>query len=229
MNEHVIGASGSTISPERSRKHGRTPGRRRFTIFIFVSMLAYSAPELILEPFAGAVFGLTPGETTTLASVQHGGVLIGMVLVALVSYAVGGRMLGSMRFWTVGGCLASAIALANLAGAGFAAPAWPLRSAIFLLGLGNGIYAVAAIGSMMSLVGSGAKSREGVRMGLWGAAQAIAFGLGGFIGTVASDLSRTLAGSTSSAYAIVFASQAVLFLVSATKSFPKLFDAAVIA
>ena len=38
-------------------------------------MLAYSAQDLILEPFAGAVFGMTLGETTRLASVQHGGVL----------------------------------------------------------------------------------------------------------------------------------------------------------
>ena len=37
------------------------PAARQFTIFVFVSMLAYSAQELILEPFAGTVFGLTPG------------------------------------------------------------------------------------------------------------------------------------------------------------------------
>ena len=42
------------------------PEARRFTIFVFVSMLAYSAQDLILEPFAGLVFGLTPGESTKL-------------------------------------------------------------------------------------------------------------------------------------------------------------------
>ena len=31
---------------------------RRFTVFVFVSMLAYSAQDLILEPFAGAVFAI---------------------------------------------------------------------------------------------------------------------------------------------------------------------------
>ena len=30
------------------------PQARRFTIFVFVSMLAYSAQDLILEPFAGS-------------------------------------------------------------------------------------------------------------------------------------------------------------------------------
>jgi len=49
-----------------------------------------------------------------------------------------------------------------------------------MLGVTNGAYAVAAIGSMMALVGAGGEKREGVRMGLWGAAQALAFGIGGF-------------------------------------------------
>jgi MFS transporter, BCD family, chlorophyll transporter len=200
---------------EALAKVWKEPQTRRFASFVFVSMLAFSAPELILEPFAGSAFGLTLGETTTLASVMHGGVLAGMTGVALVSSVPGGRRLFSMRAWTVGGCIASAAALMNLAAAGLAAPAWPLRTAVFILGLSNGIYAVGAIGSMMALVGSGQKSREGLRMGLWGAAQAIAFGLGGFLGTFASDLARFAMGSTSHAYATVFAGEAALFLVSA--------------
>ena len=57
----------------------REPAARRFTIFIFVSMLAYSAQELLVEPYAGLVFAMTPGATTKLAGVQHGGVLLGML------------------------------------------------------------------------------------------------------------------------------------------------------
>jgi hypothetical protein len=34
--------------------------------------------------FAGTLFGFTPGESTSLSGVQHGGVLVGMLLVALV-------------------------------------------------------------------------------------------------------------------------------------------------
>ena len=59
------------------------PTARRFSIFVFVSMLAYSGQDLILEPFAGLVFGYTPGESTKLAGLQHGGVLLGMVAVAV--------------------------------------------------------------------------------------------------------------------------------------------------
>ena len=190
------------------------PRARRFAIFVFVSMLAYSAQDLILEPFAGTVFGFTPGETTKLSSLQHSGVLIGMVLVGGLSSVVGGAWLGSMRTWTIGGCLASAAALLALAVAGVVGPAWPLRETVLCLGIANGIYAVAAIGSMMGLAGAGHRHREGVRMGLWGAAQAIAFGLGGFAGTLASDVARALVANPGPAYALVFAGEAALFVAS---------------
>jgi BCD family chlorophyll transporter-like MFS transporter len=188
---------------------------RRFTVFVFVSMLAYSLQDLILEPFAGAVFGFTPGESTRLAGLQHAGVLLGMVLVAAVCSVRASGRFGSLRAWTVGGCLLSALALAALAAAGLAGPTWPLRETVFALGLANGSFAVAAIGSMMALAGAGGPGREGIRMGLWGAAQAIAFGLGAFLGTVASDLARYLSGAPTVAYSTVFAAEALIFLVSA--------------
>src|SRR5664279_809552 len=150
------------------------PRSRRFAIFVFVSMLAYSAQDLILEPFAGVVFGLTPGGTTRLSSVQHAGTLIGMATVPLIG-AVYPRLRGNQQIWTVGGCLASAIALLALAAAAMAGPSWPLRETVFMLGVTNGAYAVAAIGSMMALVAAGGEQREGVRIGLWGAAQAFAY------------------------------------------------------
>jgi MFS transporter, BCD family, chlorophyll transporter len=190
------------------------PKSRRFAIFVFVSMLAYSAQDLILEPFAGAVFGFTPGETTKLSGVQHGGTLIGMALVPLIG-AVYPRSRGNLQIWTIGGCLASAIALLCLAVAAVVGPAWPLRETVFMLGVTNGAYAVAAIGSMMALVGAGGEKREGVRMGLWGAAQAFAFGTGGFLGTLASDIARYVLTSPALSYSAVFASEAGLFVIAA--------------
>jgi MFS transporter, BCD family, chlorophyll transporter len=54
---------------------------RRFAIFIFISMLAYSAQDLILEPFAGLIFNFSPGQSTSLSGTQNTGVLLGMLLV----------------------------------------------------------------------------------------------------------------------------------------------------
>ncbi len=192
------------------------PQARSFAVFIFVSMLAYSAQDLILEPFAGAVFGFTPGQSTKLSGVHQGGVLCGMLLVAIAGSALARSRSSSLKAWTIGGCIASALALFSLAMAGWVGPAWPLRTSVFCLGIANGAYAVAAIGSMMGLVDSGTQKREGVRMGLWGAAQAIAFGLGGFMGTAAIDLARALLDSPVAAYATVFTGEAVLFLIAAS-------------
>ena len=191
------------------------PAARRFTIFIFVSMLAYSAQELLVEPFAGVVFGMTPGTTTKLAGLQHGGVLFGMLSVPLCVSLIGGPIFGSLRLYTIGGCLASALALAAVAASGYVGQGGLLRICVFALGFSNGVFAVAAIGSMMGLAGAGARSHEGTRMGLWGAAQAIAFGLGGVLATLLVDAARFVVGAPLAAYALVFLLEAGLFLVSA--------------
>jgi len=188
---------------------------RRFTIFIFVSMLAYGAQDLILEPFAGAIFGMTPGESTKLSGVQHGGVLAGMIFIAIAAGVGRGGRASILRRWIIAGCVASGLALLGLAVAGFVGDPWPLKASVFFLGLANGAYAIAAIGSMMALVTAGRKSREGVRMGMWGAAQAVAFGSGGFLGTVAVDVARATLGSPLMAYAVVFAIEGLLFFVAA--------------
>jgi BCD family chlorophyll transporter-like MFS transporter len=191
------------------------PQARRFAIFVFVSMLAYSAQELILEPFAGSVFALTPGESTRLNGAQHGGVLVGMLLVAIGAGLAGEFRQKAMRAWTVGGCLASAAAILGLAAAGLVGPAWPLRLSVIVLGIANGTFAVSAIGAMMGLAGAGRGGRDGTRIGLWGAAQALAFGLGGLLGTSASDLARAVFGSPATAYGAVFVAEAALFLLAA--------------
>jgi BCD family chlorophyll transporter-like MFS transporter len=191
------------------------PQARLFTIFVFLSMLAYSTQDLILEPYAGAVFGFTPGASTQLSGVQHGGTLAGMLLAALAGRRIAGHSLGSTRAWTTGGCLASALALFGLVASGLTAPAWPLRANVFLMGVANGAFSIAAIGSMMNLAGAGAGGREGVRMGLWGAAQALGFALGGLFGAAASDLARWLIGSLGPAYASVFFVEGLMFLASA--------------
>jgi MFS transporter, BCD family, chlorophyll transporter len=191
------------------------PDARHFTIFVFVSMLAYSAQDLILEPFAGAIFAFTPGESTKLSGVQHGGVFAGMLLVAIITTVFKGKAAASLKGWIVGGCLASAIALAGLVIAGIGGMPWPLRENVFLLGVANGSFSIAAIGAMMAMASRGRESREGTRMGLWGASQAIAFGAGGFIGTVLADLAKWLVGASGSAYAVVFGLESIAFVVAA--------------
>jgi BCD family chlorophyll transporter-like MFS transporter len=188
------------------------PKARNFTLFVFISMLAYSAQELLLEPFAGLVFGYTLGASTQLSGLWHAAALVGMICVGVA--CSGRRRFGSLRGWTVGGCIGSGIALVSLAGAGLMGPAWPLRFSVMALGAANGAFAVAAIASMMDLSRAGDASTAGVRMGLWGAAQAVAFACGGLIGTAIVDVARNVFGSPATAFAIVFAAEASLFFLA---------------
>jgi MFS transporter, BCD family, chlorophyll transporter len=188
---------------------------RRFSIFIFISMFAFSSQDLILEPFAGIVFGYSLGETTSLSGVQHSGVLMGMLLVAICGSSRLRAYCGSLRLWMIYGCVASGIAMFGLAVGSMVGPEWPLRFNVFALGLANGAFSIAAIASMMRLAVAGGAGKEGVRIGLWGGAQAIAFGVGGLLGAAASDVARALMESQSVAYASVFSIESGLFIASA--------------
>ncbi|MET0367734.1 MAG: PucC family protein, partial [Methylobacterium sp.] len=72
----------------------------------------------------------------------------------------------------------------------------------------------AAIGSMMALAGSGGERERGTRMGVWGAAQGVAFGGGGVLGAFAVDAMRFVMADPVHAYATVFVAEGMLFLVA---------------
>lgn len=183
---------------------------RRFATFVFVAMLAYSAQDLILEPFAGSVFGLTPGESTRIAGLQHGGTFVGMIL-----GAIGTRRGGQLTRWAAAGCVGSVAGFAVLIAAGFAGTLPLLKGGVLLMGAANGVFAIGAIGAMMALVDQPGRREAGVRMGLYGTAQAVAFAVGGFLGAGLSDVGRVLLGSPRLGYAAVFLLEAVLFLAAA--------------
>ena len=189
------------------------PEVRRMTVFVFLSMLAFSAQELLLEPFAGSVFGLTPGETAKLFGTHRSGIVLGMVLGAIIG-SLSSKNASAGRLWVAGGCFASGLGLFSLASVGIGGAGAFLKTVVFALGVANGTYAVAAIGTMILLASVGKGAREGTRMGLWGAAQAIAFGLGGVVGTASVDVARHVLGSPAAAYSLLFVVQGVLFVVA---------------
>jgi MFS transporter, BCD family, chlorophyll transporter len=187
---------------------------RRFTLFLFTAMFAFSAEELLLEPFAGLVFGFPPADSARLAGVQNAGVLLGML--ALVAAAALRRRPTTQfaRRWMIGGTAGSALAVGALAVIAASGRPTALTTAAFALGVANGTFAVAALGVMMDLSAAGGRGREGLHMGLWGATQAIAFAAGGVGAGGAIDLSRSLLGAAPAAYSLVLCLDAVLFLLA---------------
>ncbi|MBM2575515.1 MFS transporter [Jannaschia sp. Os4] len=179
------------------------PAARRFTGFVFLSILAFYLSELIYEPFAGHVHGLSPSDSTKMSGAKDGAALLGMIGAGvLATFGV-----GTLRLWAVVGCLVSAAALIALGAA------LPLMPSTVALGIGNGLFVVGAIGSMMRLASARAGA-AGTRMGVFGAAQAVAAGLAGLIATGTLDLARA-ALPDGTAYALLFGLEAALFALAA--------------
>ena len=179
------------------------PAARRFTGFVFLSILAFYLSELIFEPFAGHVHGLSPEDSTKLSGGKDGAALVGMILAGVLS----AFRIGSLRAWAVAGCIVSAIGLVALGAQ------MPLIPSSVALGLGNGLFVTGAVGSMM-LLSSEREGSTGIRMGVFGAAQAVAAGAAGLIATGMLDLVRLILPDAT-AYATVFTLEAALFIAAA--------------
>lgn len=210
------------IMPAESRSEGKgsfmatfrtvwqEPAARLFSGFIFLAMFAYSAQDLILEPFAGIAFGMTPGESTKLSGAHHGGVLVGMILAALIATRT-----GQLRHWAAAGCAASAVTYLALVASPSLFSVSMFTAVVVLLGMSNGVFAIGAIGSMMALTGDKTDGRAGLRLGVFGAAQALAYAVGTVSGAAGVDFARAVFASPVRGYLAVFAVQAVLFGASA--------------
>ena len=199
---------------------------RLFTIFIFISMGAFSMQDPILEPFAGEVFGFAVGESTKLDGFHKIGTLIGIILIILclskfrigfASLSIGkNERLGSEKFWLITGCLFSAFSLfiISLLGLTYRDPAI-LNSIVFLFGISNGVFTAGILGTMLHLASRGSDDNNtGTRMGIWGAAQAYATMIAVFFSTVLVDILGLMMNSLPSVYGIVFLS-AASFLIAA--------------
>ncbi|WMS42695.1 MFS transporter [Acuticoccus sp. MNP-M23] len=201
---HVVGAV-RTIWHE--------PATRTFTIFIFVSMVAYNMQELVLETYLGTAFGYDAGESTTISGYHRGAIALGLI----VSAVLGRFLLGAPRAlvgMTVGGCLLSGAGLGGLALGALNPEGWPIVFNVALFGFANGMFAGGAVASMFGLSGMGKEHREGTRLGAFGLAQATGFGVGLFLGAALLDVASAAAGAMPG-FAVVFSVEGVLFVAAA--------------
>ena len=200
---------------------------RLFTIFIFISMGAFSMQDPILEPFAGEVFGFAVGESTKLDGFHKMGTLLGIILIILclskfrIGFAslsiVKNERLGSEKFWLITGCIFSAFSLfmISLLGLTYRDPGI-LNSVVFLFGISNGVFTAGILGTMLHLASRGSgDNNTGTRMGIWGAAQAYATMIAVFVSTVLVDILGLMMNSLPSVYGIVFLTAASFFIAAA--------------
>jgi MFS transporter, BCD family, chlorophyll transporter len=174
---------------------------RRFFLFLLTGILFLFLQQVVLEPYGGDVFGLDIRATTLFNAYQMVGVLAGM------AFAGGwlARRIGNRLTAGVGLGLASFSFLALAAAGWLGVPAW-LAPAIGLMGLGMGLFNVGGLALMM---GMAVRQLTGLYMGTWTLAQALGNGLASVGGGLLFALALRLTGDQTSAYATVFAVEAV--------------------
>ncbi len=173
---------------------------RFFFAFLFAGIFFQFVQQMALEPFGGDVFGLSLKETTLFNAYQMVGVLLGMAL----SGAWLARRVGKKATTGLGSAVTGiAFTLLTLASLGGYLPL--VRPAIFVTGLGMGMFTVGGLSLMMDLT---VKEQVGLFMGAWTLAQALANGLASVGGGILHDAGLALFASEAGAYALVFGVEA---------------------
>lgn len=186
---------------DRLRRLGSLEQPRRFFVFMIASTVFLFLQRAILEPFGGEVLGMDVRQTSAFEAMLTVGILAGMLTAGRPWIERSGRLRAAHR-----GLVASSVGfwvLVLAALTGTPAPAW---LTILVIGVGQGLFSVAALSLMLTLTGTRATA---LLMGLWTVAHAIAQGAATAAGGLLYELARNLVGTPARGYAVVFALQAL--------------------
>ncbi|MGD8632961.1 MAG: BCD family MFS transporter [Anaerolineales bacterium] len=179
---------------------------RWFGAFLFLSMFSYFMQDVLLEPFGGDVFALSPAETTRFNAYMGSGVVVAML--------VGGTRLIPRRGkpWTTSlGIMLMVISFASLSLSAIIGTPQLLPAAILLLGVGAGFFTVGGVALMMDMTST---VHTGMFVGAWTLIQAFAKGPTAIIGGALYTGFNSLGLSVGQAYAGVFMIEAAGLLIS---------------
>ncbi|MDX2127992.1 MAG: BCD family MFS transporter [Chloroherpetonaceae bacterium] len=197
-----------TINESRKvsiKKLAANPTVYRFFWFMFVTVLAIQAQDVILEPFGAHIFSMSVSETSKLTQVWGSGTMAGLLLLGL--FFVG--KIGAKKT-TYLGCAISAIGFLVIA----SSPNFDKSIfiyGVFLLGVGNGALTVGSLTMMMNMTTS---QNAGFFMGLWGMAQAAANFLANAFGGAVRDVALWLTGNQFIGYSTAFAIEVVALVMA---------------
>ncbi|MBC7505180.1 MAG: MFS transporter, partial [Sandarakinorhabdus sp.] len=175
--QEVRQTGGTTASAEEDQAFAArwsdftaAPRTRRLLVAVALGAAGFGMQDILLEPYGGQVLGLSVGRTTALTALSSMGTLIGLSLAAQA--LAQGRDAARIAAC---GALAGIVAFALVV---FSAP---MHSVALLslgttgIGFGNGLFAVCTLTAAMAL---GEEGGSGLALGVWGAVQASAAGLG---------------------------------------------------
>jgi BCD family chlorophyll transporter-like MFS transporter len=182
-----------------------SPKTLQFAFYIFVSIFALFANEVVMDPFGAEVFGMPVSETTKLFKPTMGGTqLVFMLLFGFLLSRIGfkrGAYIGNVF---------GAVGFAMIIVSGFMLDHTLLRISLVVTGIGLGAASVSNISMMMNMTAG----RSGIYIGLWGTAQSLAIFIGHSGAGVIRDLVYSLSGNHMWAYTGIFLMEIAAFTIS---------------
>lgn len=182
-----------------------SPNTLLFAFYIFITIFALFANEIVMDPFGADVFGMKVGETTKLFRPTMGGTqLIFMLLVGFLMNKIGNKRavyIGN-TFCTVG--------FGMIIASGLMLDQTLLRVALVVTGMGLGASSIANITMMMTMTAG----RSGIYIGLWGTAQSLAMFIGHFGAGIIRDVVFGMTGNFMHAYIGIFGMEIIAFTIS---------------
>lgn len=181
------------------------PQARLFFVYLMLLLVALLGQDVLLEPYAADVFGVSPATTTRYTSLWGVAFLLGLLVTNRMT-----QRWGLIRVAGIGAVIA-AIGLSGIVTAGVLAQVAWLIPALMVFGLGAGISTAANLALMLDMTIAG---QVGVFIGAWGVADALARLGGTILSGVVRDVLTYMSGSQLWGYVGVFCIEIVVLLVS---------------
>lgn len=163
---------------------------------LFLSTMAFTTQDVLLEPYGGQVLRMTVTQTTQLTALLGAAMLASIACAGLWLW----RGRGSLGL-VVAGCGLGALGYAVVSYASNGALVGVFRIGVALIGFGRGMGIVGSIALIMSLTDQG---HAGLFLGLWGVSQALAQGTGTIGGGLLRDVAYTQTGNVALGYTAVY-------------------------
>jgi BCD family chlorophyll transporter-like MFS transporter len=177
-----------------------------FFSFLLMMTIGIFMQDAIMEPFGGAVFGMSICKTTQLNAAFGTGTLIGL---SSSGFLIVPR-LGKQNSTKLG-CYMVSASCALLLIAGFTQQIPVLQIALTIFGFASGITTSGALSLMLDLT---AAETAGTFIGAWGLSQAIARGIATLSGGIVLDIGKKIFGIPLYAYSFVFVCEAVVMIIA---------------
>lgn len=177
-----------------------------FFSFLLMMTIGIFMQDGIMEPFGGAVFGMSICATTQLNAAFGTGTLIGL---SSSGFLIVPRL--GKENATKLGCYLVAASCALLLISGFTQKTVVLQAALTLFGFASGITTSGALSLMLDLT---AAETAGTFIGAWGLSQAIARGIATLSGGILLDIGKKIFSTSIYAYSFVFVCEAVVMIIA---------------